>query len=163
MIEFTSGQGVPSKPEKLTIDKISDETAVLEWEEPEILNGVVKEYKIEVIKTCHEQNDICHDHPCEEESFEYITPKDILDLEKLVPWTVYKIRVAARTDHPDFGPFSEELRFKTLEGKPNEPEILKTSQGKKGGLVIEFEYPCPLSGKTTFQAHYQASVANLKF
>ena len=42
-----------------------------------------------------------------------------------------------------------------MESKPNEPEIIKTSQTKKGGLVIDYHYKCPLTGQTTFTAQYK--------
>ena len=108
-----------------------------------------------------ESNEICHDVPCKDETFSIISKEKHSMLEKLRPWTVYSVKVAGKTEHPNYGNFSEPIRFKSLAGNPHQPEILKTSQTRRGGLVIDFNYPCPLTGNTTFHGKYQSSVAHL--
>ena len=153
-------KGIPDEPEELIIDKINTHEAVLEWKSPKIINGVIKEYLIEATKLCSDSSGVCDDIPCEVETFTHVTSKTNSILDKLIPWTIYSIRVAGKTEHKEIGHFSQPIRFKTLAGTTHEPEILKTSQTKRGGLVIDFNYPCPLTGNTTFHAKYQASVAS---
>ena len=108
-----------------------------------------------------ESNEICHDVPCKDETFSIISKEKYSMLEKLKPWTTYSVKVTGKTKNPNYGNLSEPIRFKSLAGNPHQPEILKTSQTRRGGLVIDFNYPCPLTGNTTFHAKFKSSVAHL--
>ena len=142
--------GIPSQPMKLTIDEIGHNQAFLEWSPPDNPNGIIEEYKIEMTKICKSQSEIeesiCHDICTPTETF-LITKETQISLDNLLPWSFYEVKIAAKTSHILHGPFSEIVRFKTLPGEPNVPEIIKTSQTKKGGLVIDFHYDCPLTGR----------------
>ena len=99
---------------------------------------------------------ICSPWTCVSTESSLITRETQINLENLIPWSHYEVRIAAKTSHELYGPYSEVLRFKTLSGEPNTPEIIKTSQTKRGGLVIDFHYDCPLTGPTIFTAQHKA-------
>jgi hypothetical protein len=169
-VQLKTDQGIPGQPTKLTIDQIATNEATVEWGEPLATNGVIDEYKIEICKTCEDSKDntICHGI-CEFSCQTLFKKADreanlIMSFDKLLPWSFYKVMISAKTSHPDFGDFSAPIRFRTLSGLPKKAEIIKTSQTKRGGLMVAFHYPCPLTGPTDLKAHYQLSTAaNLTF
>ena len=150
--------GIPSQPLKLTIDEIGQTLAYLEWSPPENPNGIIEQYKIAIVKVCESQpklDPMCHDICTPTESI-LISRETQINLENLIPWSLYEVRIAAKTSHDLYGLYSEVLRFRTRAGEPNTPEIIKTSQTKRGGLVIDFHYDCPLTGPTIFTAQHKA-------
>ena len=159
-IKVKTEHGTPSAPLYLSVDKIGIEEAFLEWTKPEVSNGIIELYKIKIRKICesHPDDQICHEI-CTPDESTVITDGTEETITKLTAWTHYEISVAAKTKHPEYGPFSQPIRLKTLPGKPKVPEILgEPSQTKRGGIMIEFNYPCPLTGPTAFFARYEASV-----
>ncbi len=152
-IEFKTLHGIPEKPENLIVEKIDEEEAEIAWSPPKIQNGVVQKYKIWVRKACENDAKIdpfCHDL-CKESQFTILKDNSTyIILDKLAPWTLYEVKIAAKTEHETFGDWSDPIRFKTLPSAPESHDILKMSQTKKGGLMIDFHIKCPLTGPTTF-------------
>ena len=153
-IKVKTDHGTPTAPLYLTVDKVGTEEAFLEWRAPEVTNGIIQGYLIKIRKLCQSHPDdlICHEI-CTPDESEVITAITEETITKLAAWTHYEISVAAKTQHPDYGPFSQPIRLKTLPGKPNSPEIIgEPVQTKRGGIMIEFNYPCPMTGPTAFFA-----------
>ncbi len=164
-VKIKTGQGIPGSPDKIDVIKVESFEAEITWTEPEVRNGIIQEYKIQACNVCEgkDKSPICHD-VCKESCREFMTIVEgdkghEIVLDKLAPWTTYEVRIAARTEHPDFGHYSKPISFKTSSSEPNKPEILKISQSKTGGLVINFDYPCPMTGPTEFNAHFEPSTA----
>ncbi|XP_055950621.1 receptor-type tyrosine-protein phosphatase F-like [Argiope bruennichi] len=100
--------GLPSAPINLTEKHVTNTSITIEWDCPEFPNGPILDYVVQFLEspngTLMEKN---------------ITENSTI-LENLKPYTLYTIRVAARTE-TGIGSFTEDLEVQTGVGVPGLP------------------------------------------
>ena len=131
----------------------------MEWKKPENTNlACIDEYKIELYEECPKFNELCS---CKNETFHYTTNETKFEFSNMFPYTNYSMKIAARKKTSlAYGNFIE-MQFESepswYSKKPQilkitQPQLSKTNHTKSGSFIIEFDYPCPLTGNTTFFA-----------
>ncbi|KAF8774127.1 Receptor-type tyrosine-protein phosphatase eta like protein [Argiope bruennichi] len=102
------GKQMPSAPINLTEKHVTNTSITIEWDCPEFPNGPILDYVVQFLEspngTLMEKN---------------ITENSTI-LENLKPYTLYTIRVAARTE-TGIGSFTEDLEVQTGVGVPGLP------------------------------------------
>ena len=152
--------GMPDKPEKVTLLFAEPKKIEISWETPKVSRGVVQEYQIDVFPKFDKfkKDDIfCANEPRHEKEFSLFSSGGQVTrawLQHLTPATTYDVTVRAKTRHKDAGHPADVITVTTPNGKPHKPVINKSYQSKGGDLIIDFTYPCPMTGETTFRASW---------
>ena len=129
----------------------------MEWKKPENINqACIKEYKIEIYKECPKFNELCQ---CQKEIFQYTTNETKFEFAVLIPYTNYSMKIATRKRTSlVYGNFTE-VQFESKSSRYShnpeilkviQPQLLKSNHTKSGSFIMDFDYPCPLIGETTF-------------
>jgi len=135
--------GIPDKPEKLTMEVAMSDKVEISWETPKILRGLIQEYRIDVFPRFDREKDdsFCVKEARHEKEYDVITAghNTKIWLEGLSPFSHYDVTVRAKTRHTEIGHPSDTLTFATPTGKPNKPIIKKTFQSR-GGELVSFKF-----------------------
>ncbi len=151
-INVTTLASVPDAPLSLNATKPENQTTLLSWQQP---GQTIVEYEVTVICRCHETVAEACPTECDAQESSYYTNSTELILA-LQPYRQYSISVAARTENPQFGPASNEIKFVSPAGQPNKPSSVRAvARDDEGTVVLTFDYSCPLNGPTIFSPHAQ--------
>ncbi len=166
-ISIETLDGMPDKPENLTVEKSEPKKAEISWKTPTISRGIIQEYKIDVFpkfdkNKMDDKGDVCGKEVRHEQEFGLVAKADNVTrvwIENLSPATTYDVTVRAKTRHSHHGHPSDALTVSTPSGRPHKPTIEKAYQSRGGHLIIDFSYLCPTTGKTTFRASWDCAMA----
>ena len=152
--------GVPDKPENVTLLFAEPKKIEISWQTPTVSRGIVQEYQIDVFPKfdkVKKADNFCSNEPRHEKEFRLISDGGQVTrawLQHLTPATTYDVTVRAKTRHQNVGHPADVMTVSTPSGRPHQPVINKSYQSKGGDLIIDFTYPCPMTGETTFRASW---------
>ncbi|QQP53222.1 Uncharacterized protein FKW44_005623 [Caligus rogercresseyi] len=132
-----------------TLEGILPKEALVEWDAPLESNGVIGEYVISAKLICDSTELVGHClKECESlaEDLEFSTSSNTLQLKDLTPFGEYALKVRARTStRKEFGPSFY-------------PKILSLKGVSSSKIIVDFSYPCIVSGVTRFDVSALKSV-----
>jgi protein sidekick len=149
----TSKEGPPSDPifvttfeerptgsvSRLRAATVNPTSATFDWQPPECSerNGEITSYEYEIEPL---------DSWVERRTIKGMVNSERADVNDLVPWTRYNIRVRAGNSQ-GLGPFSEYVQFQTRPGAPPAPTSLKEEEARPTSILISFLPPMPPHGQ----------------
>ena len=150
---FLTWDGPPGPPKDLASRNAGVNAVELAWSPPDARNGLLKGYVLSVRPHCKPKNDFCPAE-CLKESEIEVGAGALNYTVTTEPDTRYTVTVSARTRHPGEGRPSDALEISTFPASPSAPLITKMRKPTRNSLLLQFEPRCPLTGRTTFDAHY---------
>eukprot|EP00088_Acartia_fossae_P007789 TRINITY_DN13653_c0_g1_i1.p1 TRINITY_DN13653_c0_g1~~TRINITY_DN13653_c0_g1_i1.p1 ORF type:complete len:666 (+),score=83.37 TRINITY_DN13653_c0_g1_i1:140-1999(+) len=160
-INFLTLDGIPSPPVNVEVTNIKSISAMINWNMPLQPRGQIQKYKIIMTSEC--ENTLGNKTGCvgyikpevECQKYREIEVDNITELTlKISTGDRYTATISAATRANEFGPTSDPVRIISLGSKPHKPTLLRIKetvyQLVNRTVMIEFEYPCPFTGNTTF-------------
>ncbi|XP_053100712.1 receptor-type tyrosine-protein phosphatase F isoform X2 [Hemicordylus capensis] len=113
LVEARTGEQAPSSPPlKVQARMLSASTMLVQWEQPEEPNGLIRGYRVYYTTDPHQQLNMWQKHNTDD--------SHLTTVSSLIPVTTYSIRVLAFTSVGD-GPPSDVIQVKTQQGVPSQP------------------------------------------
>ena len=149
--------GIPSSPIELNLVDVSPFDALIEWKQPNVINGnSILDYLIDVIPGCNPRDKLSYCESFCSKPFSLHTNETQIKIDNLKPYNNYEITVSAKTKHPTYGPKADkDLIVSTPPAIPGKPRIVKAYQTSAGNLMIRFKHACPLTGNTDFEVQWR--------
>ncbi len=173
-VSFRTLSGIPEKPIALTGTSLRDGTYALSWNEPEVTNGPIAAYQVQVRAHCLglSEDSSYDDEECREFCSNltrtYLVGKTNHLSIPVKPYVQYSVAVAAMTGHPEMGSYSDSVVFEVSDGAPGgEPAvaITKLYANMDGSSIrVEVRRPScpPLSAEAaaSLSVHFECSACS---
>ncbi|XP_068916356.1 tyrosine-protein phosphatase 99A isoform X2 [Tenebrio molitor] len=125
-------EGVPSKPQHLTVLDVSSVTITLRWTQPDKLNGAIEGYRVYYM--FNNYTDMNRD------KIKHVSPYITYNLTNLKPYTEYKIWVKAYTRNHEGEP-SDPIYNSTDISGPSAPRILNLTCQTQDNIFFQWARP----------------------
>ncbi|XP_048832206.1 receptor-type tyrosine-protein phosphatase S isoform X1 [Brienomyrus brachyistius] len=150
-VEARTGEQAPaSPPRNIQARIISQNTMMVEWEEPEEPNGHIKGYRVYYTMDPSQ--------PMNQWQIHNVQVSRMTTIQSLTPSETYTIRVLAFTSVGD-GPFSDPIHVKVLEGVPGQPAKFQVGTVSDTSIELTWELAYEKEGIISYELRYREGSA----
>nr|XP_023699351.1 receptor-type tyrosine-protein phosphatase S-like isoform X2 [Paramormyrops kingsleyae] len=150
-VEARTGEQAPaSPPRNIQARIISQNTMMVEWEEPEEPNGHIKGYRVYYTMDPSQ--------PMNQWQIHNVQVSRMTTIQSLTPSETYTIRVLAFTSVGD-GPFSDPIHVKVLEGVPGQPAKFQVGTVSDTSIELTWEPAYDKEGIVSYELRHREGSA----